>query len=167
LTEAASVADVSAAFSIGTMDQEVWRKTEPGTPSPRARMEAVRTLNDAGIPTGVLIAPVLPGISDGAGQVERVVEAAVAAGATHVSPILLHLRPGVREEFVPWLEANRPDLLTRYRSLYRGAYAPAAERNGLASRVETALTGIGRPIPVSGFRPVKAEQQQDEQLKLC
>ncbi|HEX9298514.1 MAG TPA: radical SAM protein [Actinomycetota bacterium] len=169
LTEAASVADVSAAFSIGTMDQEVWRQTEPGTPSPRARMEAVRTLNDAGIPTGVLIAPVLPGISDGAGQVERVVEAAVAAGATHVSPILLHLRPGVREEFLPWLEANRPDLLARYRSLYRGAYAPAPERNRLASRVETTLTGIGRPIPVSGFRRVRTagDQQPGEQLRLC
>src|SRR5438309_282780 len=71
LTEAASVATISAAFSIGTMDEDVWRKTEPGTPSPRARMEAVRTLNDAGIPTGVLIAPVLPGISDGPGQVEQ------------------------------------------------------------------------------------------------
>jgi len=117
----------------------------------------------------VLIAPVLPGISDGPGQVERVVEAAVAAGATHASPILLHLRPGVREEFLPWLEANRPDLVARYRSLYRSAYAPAAERGRLSRRVEKTLTGIGRPIPVSGFRPVRAtaEQQPEEQLRLC
>jgi hypothetical protein len=68
LTEAASVAPISAAFSIGTMDEDVWRTTEPGTPSPRARMDAVKTLNGAGIPTGVLIAPILPGISDGPGQ---------------------------------------------------------------------------------------------------
>jgi DNA repair photolyase len=163
------VATISAAFSIGTMDEDVWRQTEPGTPSPRARMEAVRTLNDAGIPTGVLIAPVLPGISDGPGQVERVVEAAVAAGATHASPILLHLRPGVREEFLPWLEANRPDLVARYRSLYRSAYAPAAERGRLSRRVDRTLAGIGRPIPASGFRQVKptVERRSEEQLKLC
>jgi DNA repair photolyase len=169
LTEAASVATISAAFSIGTMDDDVWRKTEPGTPSPRARMDAVRKLNEAGIPTGVLIAPVLPGISDGPGQVERVVEAAVEAGATHASPILLHLRPGVREEFIPWLEANRPDLVARYRSLYRSAYAPAAERGRLSRRVDRTLAGIGRPLPASGFRQVKStvERRSEEQLKLC
>ena len=116
-----------------------------------------------------LIAPVLPGISDGPGQVERVVEAAVAAGATHASPILLHLRPGVRQEFLPWLEANRPDLIGRYRSLYRGSYAPAAERGRLSRRVEKALTGVGRPIPVSAFRQVRttAEREPEEQLRLC
>ena len=169
LTEAASVAPISAAFSIGTMDEDVWRATEPGTPSPRARMDAVRTLNEAGIPTGVLIAPILPGISDGPGQVERVVEAAAEAGATHASPILLHLRPGVREEFMPWLEANRPELVGRYRSLYRGAYAPAAERGRLSRRVDSALAGIGHPIPASGFRPVRktAEERSEEQLRLC
>jgi DNA repair photolyase len=169
LTEAASVAPISAAFSIGTMDEDVWRTTEPGTPSPRARMDAVRTLNEAGIPTGVLIAPILPGISDGPGQVERVVEAAAEARATHASPILLHLRPGVREEFMPWLETNRPDLVARYRSLYRGAYAPAAERGRLSRRVDRALAGIGRPIPASGFRPVRktAEARSEEQLRLC
>jgi DNA repair photolyase len=169
LTEAASVAPISAAFSIGTMDEDVWRTTEPGTPSPRARMDAVRTLNEAGIPTGVLIAPILPGISDGPGQVERVVEAAAGAGATHASPILLHLRPGVREEFMPWLEANRPDLVGRYRLLYRGAYAPAAERGRLSQRVDRALAGIGHPIPASGFRPVRktAEERSEEQLRLC
>ena len=96
------------------------------------------------------------------------VEAAVAAGATHASPILLHLRPGVREEFLPWLEANRPDLVGRYRSLYRGSYAPAAERGQLSRRVEKTLTGIGRPIPVS-VRPMRTatEQEPEEQLRLC
>jgi DNA repair photolyase len=169
LTEAASVAPISAALSIGTMDEDVWRTTEPGTPSPRARMDAVRTLNEAGIPTGVLIAPILPGISDGPGQVERVVEAAAEAAATHTSPILLHLRPGVREEFMPWLEANRPDLVGRYRSLSRGAYAPAAERGRLSRRVDRVLAGIGHPIPASGFRPVRktAEERSQEQLRLC
>jgi DNA repair photolyase len=169
LKEAASVASVSAALSIGTMDEDVWRTTEPGTPSPRARMDAVKTLNEAGIPTGVLIAPILPGISDGPGQVERVVEAAAEAQATHASPILLHLRPGVREEFMPWLETNRPDLVARYRSLYRGAYAPAAERGRLSRRVDRALAGIGHPIAASGFRRLRktAEERSEEQLRLC
>jgi DNA repair photolyase len=116
-----------------------------------------------------LIAPILPGISDRPGQVEQVVEAAAEAGATHASPILLHLRPGVREEFMPWLEANRPDLVARYRSLYRGAYAPAAERGRLARRVDRALAGIGNPIPASGFHPVRktAEERSEDQLRLC
>ena len=108
LTRAAEVAPVSAAFSIGTLDEKVWRETEPGTPHPRARIEAIRTLTEAGIPTGVLMAPILPGISDRPDQLREVVGAAIDAGATHVSPILLHLRPGVREEFLPWLEAEHP-----------------------------------------------------------
>jgi DNA repair photolyase len=101
LVRAAEHAPVSAAFSIGTLDEEVWRATEPGTPTPRARIEALRALVDAGIPTGVLMAPILPGISDQPDQMRAVVEAALDAGASHVSPIMLHLRPGVREEFMP------------------------------------------------------------------
>src|SRR4029077_20285999 len=103
LVRAADVAPVSAAFSIGTLDEEVWRTTEPGTPSPRARIDALRALVGAGIETGVLIAPILPGISDRPEQLRAVVEAALDAGASHVAPIMLHLRPGVREEFMPWL----------------------------------------------------------------
>src|SRR6266508_3892637 len=90
LARSAEVAPVSAAFSIGTLDEQVWRETEPGTPHPRARIEAIRTLTEAGIPTGVLMAPILPGISDGPHQLRQVVETAIEAGATHVSPILLH-----------------------------------------------------------------------------
>ena len=111
-------------------------------------MAAVRQLNDAGIPTGVLIAPVLPGISDGEDQLRAVVEAAVEAGATHVSPILLHLRPGVREEFLPWLQANHPDLVPRYRATYRRGYAPEGERRRLTERVRGLLDRTGwRPSP--------------------
>ncbi len=113
---------VSAAFSIGTLDETVWRETEPGTPHPKARIDAIRTLTEAGIPTGVLMAPILPGISDRPDQLREVVEAAIDAGATHVSPILLHLRPGVREEFLPWLEEKHPDLVPRYLEMYRHPY---------------------------------------------
>jgi DNA repair photolyase len=164
LVRAADVAPVSAAFSIGTLDEEVWRGTEPGTPSPRARIEALRTLVDAGIETGVLIAPILPGISDGPEQLRAVVEAALDAGASHVSPIMLHLRPGVREEFMPWLAEHHPDLVERYERLYRTPYGPKAARDELASAVRQA--GRGRP-PERGRamrwrqpapRPAPAEQ---------
>ncbi|MGH2754748.1 MAG: radical SAM protein, partial [Actinomycetota bacterium] len=100
LAYAAQVMDVSTAFSIGTLDEDVWRKSEPGTPHPRKRVAAVQKLNEAGIPCGVLIAPVLPGLSDGKAQLREVVTACIDAGATHVSPILLHLRPKVREVYM-------------------------------------------------------------------
>ena len=135
LQRAAETAPVSAAFSIGTLDERVWRETEPGTPHPKARIEAVRALTQAGIPTGVLMAPILPGISDARPQMRAVVEAALEAGATHVSPILLHLRPGVREQFMPWLEQHHPDLVERYRRLYPRPYASAEERRTLDRRV--------------------------------
>ena len=143
LGEASEVADVGAAFSIGTLDEEVWRASEPGTPHPRARIEAVAALNEAGIPTGVLMAPVLPGISDRPDQLRAVVEAAIEAGATHVSPILLHLRPGVREEFMPWLEERYPDLVERYERMYTKPYGPADDRKALGQAVGRIVDDLG------------------------
>jgi DNA repair photolyase len=145
LQQAAEVAPVSAAFSIGTLDEQVWRETEPGTPHPRARIEAIRTLTDAGIPAGVLMAPILPGISDRPDQLREVVEAAIDAGATHVSPILLHLRPGVREEFLPWLEEHHPDLLDRYLTMYRHPYGPKRDRDDLGRTVASMVSQVGGP----------------------
>src|SRR5688572_29018791 len=147
LQEAPEHAPVSAAFSIGTLDERVWRETEPGTPHPKARIEAIEELTAAGIPTGVLMAPILPGISDAPHQLRAVVEAAIEAGATHVSPILLHLRPGVREEFMPWLERHHPDLVERYETLYRRAYASPDERRRLGSEVSDLVTGARRRWP--------------------
>jgi DNA repair photolyase len=141
LTRAAEHAPVSAAFSIGTLDEDVWRETEPGTPNPKARIEALRTLVGAGIPTSVLIAPVLPGISDGPEQLRAVVEASIDAGASSVSPIMLHLRPGVREEFVPWLMEHHPDLAARYERMYRTPYGPKTERDAIRDRVRSVAAG--------------------------
>ena len=135
LVDAARVADVSTALSIGTLDEEAWRRTEPGTPHPRKRMDVVAALNAAGIPCGVLMAPVLPGITDDPRKLREVVRAAIDAGATHVTPIMLHLRPGIREQFLPWLEENHPDLVPRYRRMYRGPNAPASDRKALGSTV--------------------------------
>ncbi len=145
LVDAAAVTDVSTAFSIGTLDEDVWRKSEPGTPHPRKRIEAVARLNDAGIPCGVLMAPVLPGISDRPEQLRDVMAAAFDAGATHVSPILLHLRPKVREVYMEWLADNYPDLVERHETMYRKAYAAAADRKALAAMVAEIGNELGGP----------------------
>ncbi len=100
LQEAARRTDVSLCLSIGTLDEDVWRATEPGTPHPAKRVEAVARLNEAGIPCGVLVAPSSPGSPTRAEQLEAVVRACVEAGATTISPVLLHLRPGVREHYL-------------------------------------------------------------------
>ena len=135
LSEAAQRADVRANLSIGTLDEDVWKISEPGTPHPRQRVEAVRKLNDAGIPTGVLVAPVLPGLSDRPEQLREVVKACADAGAATISPILLHLRPGVREQYIPWLEKDRPDLLPLFEELYPRAYAPKAVQQRITKLV--------------------------------
>ncbi len=143
LQQAAAVAPVSAAFSIGTLDEDAWRRTEPGTPHPRERMAAVAELNRAGIPCGVLMAPVLPGISDHPRMLREVVAAALDAGATHVSPILLHLRPGVREGFMEWLQDAYPDLVDRYGDLYTRPYGTPAARRELGRRVGSIVRSMG------------------------
>ena len=118
LQEIAAVTDVSACLSVPTLDEKAWRATEPHTPNPRARLEAVGELNRAGIPTGVLIAPLMPGINDAPEQVEEIVEAATEAGATYIGGSTLFLRGAVREIFFDWLREHRPDLVPRYERLY-------------------------------------------------
>jgi len=149
LRDASATAPVSAAFSIGTLDEEAWRRTEPGTPHPRERMAAVARLNEAGIPCGVLMAPVLPGITDAPRMLRDVVAAALDAGATHVSPILLHLRPGVREEFMGWLQGEYPELVGRYTQEYARPYASPAARRELGRRVSSMVRSLGGVQPTS------------------
>jgi DNA repair photolyase len=124
LQEGAAAADAGACFSVGTVDEKVWRESEPGTPHPMKRLEVVRKLNESGVPCGVLMAPILPGISDSFEQLEQTVKAVVDSGATFIAPIVLHLRPGVKEEFMPWLEEHHPHLIKNYEAIYRRSYAP-------------------------------------------
>jgi DNA repair photolyase len=135
LVAAAATVEVAAAFTVGMLDQRLWREAEPGTPSPTARLDAVRALNDAGIPTGVMLAPIMPALNDDREQLAALVDAAARAGAVHVTPIVLHLRPGVRELFWPWLEQRHPELLGRYHQLYRDANAPKPYRDQIAALV--------------------------------
>ena len=144
MVEIAKRAGFSANLSIPTLDERAWRETEPHTPNPRARLEAVAELNRAGIPTGVLIAPLMPGINDAPSQVEPLVAAAVHAGATSIGGVALHLRRGVKGVFMDWMREARPDLVGRYESLYgTGAYAPAAERERLTALVRRRGTHRG------------------------
>jgi DNA repair photolyase len=136
--ELAAIAGFTANLSIGTLDEEVWRRSEPGTPHPKARMAAVKQLVKAGVPCGILMAPILPGISDRPEQLQAVVRAAADAGASHLTPITLHLRRGVKEEFMPWLEEAYPELVPDYRRLYRGANAPKAVGAAIGERVRAA-----------------------------
>ncbi|HUG83598.1 MAG TPA: radical SAM protein [Euzebya sp.] len=118
LQQAAQRVPVTASMTIGMLDEGLWHAVEPGTPSPRARLEAVRRLNQAGIPTGVMLAPIMPRLNDGAAQLAELTQAAADAGATHITPITLHLRPGVKEAFWPWLQAQHPELVAHYTALY-------------------------------------------------
>ncbi|MDP9070762.1 MAG: radical SAM protein [Actinomycetota bacterium] len=140
---AARRTSVRANLSIGTLDEWVWKATEPGTPHPRRRVEAVARLNQAGIPCGVLVAPVLPGISDAPEQLEAVVTASVEAGAESISAISLHLRPGVREHFLSWLRSTRPKLVDDYERRYRRAYLPGKEQAELADLVAELVRRAG------------------------
>jgi DNA repair photolyase len=141
LVELAETAGFTANLSIGTLDEEVWRRSEPGTPHPKARMAAVKRLVAAGVPCGILMAPILPGISDAPEQLRAVVRAAADAGASHLTPITLHLRRGVKEEFMPWLEREYPELVGDYRRMYRGANAPKAVGAAIGERVRAAKRG--------------------------
>lgn len=130
MKQIAAVTEMTACLSIPTLDEKAWRATEPHTPNPKARIEAVAKLNRAGIPTGVLVAPLMPGINDSPEMVERLFAAATEANATYIGGQTLFLRGSVRRIFFDWLRSERPDLLDRYERLYaKGAYLqPAARR---------------------------------------
>jgi DNA repair photolyase len=140
LAEAARRTRVQTAFSVGTVDDDVWRISEPGTPHPRRRLEALARLREAGIATGVLAAPILPGISDSPQQLQALANALVEAGVESASPIVLHLRPGVKQEYLRWLAAVRPDLVERYEELYgRRSYVPKTVQQEITARFREAL----------------------------
>jgi DNA repair photolyase len=137
MRELNEVTDFSAALSIPTLDQAAWRASEPRSPNPRVRLEAVSELTSAGIRTGVLIAPLMPGINDSPEQVREIVRLATEAGADYITGIALHLRRGVREVFMEWLAEYRPELVPQYEQLYRGgAYMAADERRRLAQMLQ-------------------------------
>jgi DNA repair photolyase len=165
LAEAAHRASVSVTFSIPTLDEDVWRKTEPSTAHPHQRLRAVARLVEAGIKTGVGMAPVLPGISDRPEQLREVVQAARDAGATGVWTNILFLRPGTREHFLQHLAEDWPELVPHYRSLYRNrAYLPPEE----TAPVRRQVSALARELGVADRRVHPAEPAREpEQLALA
>jgi DNA repair photolyase len=161
LQEASSRANVSISVSIPTVDEEIWRKTEPGTAPPKQKLRAVRMLADAGINVGVGMAPVLPGITDTREQIEAVVRAAHDAGATGVWCNLLHLRSGTREHFLGHLARDWPGLLSQYRELYRAdAYLPDEKTEPVRRMMRElrAEYGIGERRVIAEPPPPQAQQ---------
>lgn len=135
---------VQVSLSIGTVDDDVWRATEPGTPPPARRLRAVRQLNEAGIPTGVLIAPILPGVSDSPEQLAAVAQAVVAAGARTIGHAVLHLRSAeTRQVYLARLAATHPEAAAATELRYRGASAPKADRDRIGADLRAAIEAAG------------------------
>ena len=176
LTASAEVTDVGLSVSVGCTDEELWRTLEPGTPSPLRRLGVCATLSEHGLRCGVLMGPVVPFLSDSPAQLEATVRQVAEAGATHVTPIVLHLRPGAREWFLAWLASNHPALVPRYRGLYGSrAYAPKDYQERIAGQVrelaERYQVGRGSPPPLRRWRgpavaPATPEAPAAEQLTL-
>jgi DNA repair photolyase len=175
LKEIAAVTEVSACLSVPTLDEKAWRATEPHTPNPRARLEAVAELNRQGIPTGILVAPLMPGINDAPEQVARILELAAEAGATSIGGNTLFLRGSVRDIFFAWLREHRPDLLERYEELYaHGAYlrqpdrrrierAAGAPWGGVPYEQRLRHRGRGAPARANGERAATAARARAAQ----
>jgi DNA repair photolyase len=144
LASAAEVTEVGLNVSCGFTDSALWRSVEPGTPAPERRLETCATLNDRGLACGVLMGPVLPYLTDSPAQLEETVQQIAAAGAVHVTPIVLHLRPGAREWYLRWLRWAHPELVAKYEELYgRGSYAPKAYQERIAGQVRELAASYG------------------------
>jgi DNA repair photolyase len=164
LAEAAARADVSVTFSVPTVDDDVWRTTEPGTAPPRQRLRALKELVEVGVRACVGMAPLLPGLSDHPSSLERVIVAAREAGACGVWANLLYLRPGTREHFLDCLAHDWPELLPEYERLYaRSSYLPQAE----ARPAKEDVRRLAKLHGIRDRRTVKLHPpERDEQLSL-
>jgi DNA repair photolyase len=164
LVEAALRADVSVTFSIPTLDEDVWRRSEPSTAHPRQRLRALKALVEAGVKASVGMAPILPGISDRPEQLREVVRAARAAGATGVWANLLFLRPGTREHFLRHLAEDWPEQVPLYERLYADKAYLGAE---VAKPVRREVSRLAREHRIRDRREVPlAPPPEPEQLSL-
>jgi DNA repair photolyase len=152
LTAAASEVSVAVYVSLPTLDERVWRTTEPGTAPPSSRLRAIRALAEAGIEVGVGMAPILPGLSDAPEQLRATVAAAREAGAGSIWASVVHLRPGVREHFLEALARDWPEQVERYEALFANrAYLPPAVSAAITeparqARVSTRYSRTQKPI---------------------
>jgi DNA repair photolyase len=174
LVQSAQVTDIGISVSVGFTDPELWRTVEPGTPAPERRLDVVRTLAEHGIGCGVLMAPVIPFLSDEPTQLRATVRAIAAAGTTSVTPLVLHLRPGAREWFMAWLSRHHPHLVRRYERLYAdGSYAPkwyqrriTRQVHELAQEYGIGPTRAGMPRRIRPPEPPEPTMSEPTQLSL-
>jgi DNA repair photolyase len=155
LARAAEVTDVGMNVSVGIIDKSLSRSIEPGAPGPERRLAVCAALSDRGLRCGVLMGPVVPYLSDSPEQLDAAVRAIARAGASHVSPIVLHLRPGAREWFLRWLAREHPELMDAYHGLYGNrAYAPASYQRHITEQVAALARqhGVGRTTPAAARR---------------
>jgi DNA repair photolyase len=165
LQDAAARAEVGVYFSIPTLDERVWRTTEPGTAPPRSRLRAIKRLAEAGIDVGVGMAPILPGLSDRKEQLEDVVREARAAGARGIWANVVYLRPGTREHFLEALARDWPEHVERYEQLFANrVYMPAAMTRPVRERVHAAARAV--QIPRRSRRQEPASMPEAGQLSL-
>jgi DNA repair photolyase len=129
LQELSRHADFAAYISVPCVDEDVWRQLEPGTASPLQRLRAVRTLVDAGVRAGVLMNPIVPGISSKPALIERTVKAIAEHGAAFVGCNVMYLQGGTRDHFMRWLGDHYPYMVEGYQRLYGAKYPPASYRN--------------------------------------
>jgi DNA repair photolyase len=163
LVDAARRAKVHVSFSVPTLDDRIWRATEPGTAPPRKRLETVRILSEAGIDTGVALAPLLPGLSDDPALLADVVREARAAGASGIWANVLYLRPGTREHFLEALARDWPELVPGYERLYAGrSYLPTSEIEPVKRAVRDLARASWQPR-----RPTIEPEPEPEQLALA
>ncbi len=163
LQELGQAAEVRVNFSVGTVDNQVWKLTEPGAPSPAARLEAMQFLVENGISAGVMMAPLLPGISDGEESIEAVVSAAKAHKAEYLGANLLFLKPGSKEWFMPMLREAYPRLTPGYENLYRGTYAS----RDYIKRVMNLVDEVRRAWGLAAKPPPHTMQRPQRQLQLA
>ncbi|GAA1563718.1 Rv2578c family radical SAM protein [Kribbella hippodromi] len=164
LSAASSQVSVGIALSLALGDEELRRSLEPGVPSVRGRLDLIRTIRAAGLPCGVMVAPVLPWLTDSTDQLDHLFTQLSEAGATGVTTLLLHLRPGVKPWFMQWLSRDHPELVARYESLYaHGSYAAPSFRKSFESKLHPlqakhGFTGAAshRSEPISGMHPTHA-----------
>ncbi|MCZ4560427.1 Rv2578c family radical SAM protein [Rhodococcus sp. IEGM 1401] len=156
LTLAAQQVDVHVSISLAIHDADLQKQLEPGTPSPRARLDLVRAVRDAGLECGVLVAPVIPFLTDGAKQLDGLIGALAEAGATTVTALPMHLRSSTKDWYMSWLVKEHPALVRRYRQLYgHGAYVTPEYKQWLRGRIDPLLDKYGfapeqtRSLPVN------------------
>ncbi len=163
LRELSHVADAQVVFSVGSIDDQTWKLTEPGAPRPLARLEAMQYLVENGVNAGVILAPLLPGISDSSESIHAVVSAAASHRAQFLAANVLFLKPGSKEWFMPMLREAYPRLVPAYEKLYRKTYAPRE----YARQVQQAVEEARRTWRLPAMEPARNLQGPQRRIQLA